>query len=180
VDPGLADGEKLAELIRSLKPRLGVYGVLGNHEYYQGYDKSLALYKKLGIKLLHNEAVDAAGLRIIGFGDLMTEKLTEEEVKGILKKTRTHGVSILLSHQPLMLELMAENGDFIGFSGHTHKGQIFPFGVFTRAFYKYFYGLYRIKSSFFYVTSGCGTWGPPMRFLAPSEIPVITLVSGYF
>jgi len=63
------------------------------------------------------------------------------------------------------------------FSGHTHKGQIFPFHIFTKLFYRYFYGLYRINNSAFYVTSGSGSWGPPLRWLAPAEIPVITLTA---
>jgi len=188
VDPGLTCSTRLGELVRKLKPRLGVYGVFGNHEYYYGYEKSLACYKEFGIKLLMNESVDladpepfpkgtkgATGLRLIGLGDIMTEKMTEKAVGDILEKNRKAGISILMSHQPIMLELMSETGDYIGFSGHTHRGQIFPFHIFTRMVYKHFYGLYRLKNSFFYVTSGAGTWGPPLRLFAPSEIPVITL-----
>ena len=176
VDPGLTCGTRLGELMRKLKPRLGVYGVFGNHEYYYGYEKSLACYKECGIKLLRNESADAGGLRIIGLSDIMTEKMTEHTVRDILEKHRKPGVSILMSHQPLMLGSMSETGDYIGFFGHTHRGQIFPFHIFTRMFYKYFYGPYRLKNSFFYITSGTGTWGPPLRLFAPSEIPVITLV----
>jgi len=175
LDPGLACDEHLYGPALKIKARLGVYGVLGNHEYYYGYEKSLACYKKCGIHLLRNESSDAAGFRIIGLNDIMTGNMTEKEVTAILTKRRTPGFSILLSHQPLMLDLIAGNGNFIGFSGHTHRGQIFPFHIFTRLTYKYFYGLYRIKDSFFYITSGAGTWGPPMRLFAPSEIPVITL-----
>jgi len=175
VDPGLTCSTELGELVRRLKPRLGVYGVFGNHEYYFGYEKSLACYKDFGIRLLHNESADVAGFRITGLGDIMTEQMTEKSVRAILEKDRKAGFSILMSHQPVMLGAIAETGDFIGFSGHTHRGQLFPFHIFTRLFYKHFYGLYRLKNSFFYVTSGAGTWGPPMRLLAPSEIPLVTL-----
>ncbi len=187
VDPGLTDASsaRLGELVRKLKPRLGVYGVLGNHEYYFGYERSLACYKKFGVNLLLNEAADitlspnglkaGGNIHIIGLSDILTEKMTEEYIRDILKKHHKPGVSILMTHQPLMYPLIAESGDFVGFSGHTHGGQIFPFHIFTRLFYKYFYGLYRFKNSVFYVTSGTGTWGPPMRWLAPSEIPMITL-----
>lgn len=188
VDPGLTRSDKLGELVRKLKPRLGVYGIFGNHEYYYGYEKSIARYKEFGIKLLRNESVDitdpvsalggsGASIRLIGFGDILTEKMTEKDVKDILIKYRRPGVSILMTHQPVMYTLMAGNGDFAGFSGHTHRGQIFPFHGFTRMFYKHFYGLYRVKNSVFYVTSGAGTWGPPLRWLAPSEIPIITLTA---
>ena len=216
VDPGLTEAgvERVGELIHKLKPRLGVYGVLGNHEYYFGYAKSVACYKKFGITLLLNEAADAAltpgkggaspallaqntkitgstdadrpqdrsqkggaSIRIIGLSDILTEKMTENDVKGLLQKYRRPEVSILMTHQPVMYPLIAESGDFVVFSGHTHEGQIFPFHIFTRMFYKYFYGLYHIGNSVFYVTSGTGTWGPPMRWLASSEIPVITLTA---
>ncbi len=223
VDPGLTETgvEQVGEFIHKLKPRLGIYGVLGNHEYYFGYEKSVACYKKFGIELLRNEAADVGGagpallgrgakitgsadadkpqdrgqkggaspalfpsvpkggasIRIIGFSDILTEKMTEKDVKDILLKYRRPEISILMTHQPVMYPLMAESGDYVGFSGHTHEGQIFPFHIFTRMFYKYFYGLYRVKNSVFYVTSGTGTWGPPMRWLASSEIPIITLTA---
>ncbi|MFA6434220.1 MAG: metallophosphoesterase [Elusimicrobiales bacterium] len=180
VDPGLTRSDRLAGLVHKFKPRLGVYGVLGNHEYYFGYERSVACYKEFGIKLLRNEAADAGGIRLIGFGDILAEKMTETDVADILKKYHRPGISILMTHQPVMYRLMAGSGDFVGFSGHTHRGQLFPFHLFTRAFYKYFYGPYRVKNSFFYVTSGAGTWGPPMRLLAPSEIPMITLTGKNF
>jgi len=175
VDPGLTCKDRVGEIVRKLKPRLGIYGVFGNHEYYFGYEKAAACYREFGIKLLQNEAADVAGVRILGFGDILTEKLTEKDVKNILEKYHRPGVSILMTHQPVMYPLMAESGNFAGFSGHTHRGQLFPFHLFSRSFYKYFYGLYRVKNSAFYVTSGAGAWGPPMRLLAPSEIPIITL-----
>jgi hypothetical protein len=174
-DPGLPSDGRLAELTRRLKPRLGVFGVFGNHEYYYGYERSLALYKECGINLLRNESSDAAGFRIIGLNDIMTENMTEKEVAAILNKHRSPGFSILMTHQPVMLDLMAENGNFIGFSGHTHRGQLFPFHILTRMGYKYFYESYHIRDSFFYITSGAGTWGLPMRLFAPTEIPVVTL-----
>ncbi len=85
LDPGLSDVARLGEMVRELKPRLGVYGVLGNHEYYFGYEKSLACYKEFGVHLLRNEAADVTGpaltsdksemnIRLIGFGDILTEK----------------------------------------------------------------------------------------------------------
>jgi len=175
VDPGLPRGPELAAAIRSLRPRLGVFGVLGNHEYYFGMEKAAALYEECGITLLRNSWLETGGFRIAGIGDIMTEGLTETSVAGILGRERREGAAILMSHQPLMLETMAGNGTFVGFSGHTHGGQIFPFHLLTRMVYGHFYGLYRFGSSFFYVTSGEGCWGPPMRLFAPSEIPLVTL-----
>ena len=61
-------------------------------------------------------------------------------------------------------------------SGHTHKGQIFPFTLVTRLWFARQDGLYRLEGgSLLYVSRGTGTWGPPMRFLAPPEVTLITV-----
>jgi len=79
LDPGLTEAEqaRLAALTRRLSPRLGTFGVFGNHEYYFGYGKAVELYKACGITLLRNEAADAGGIRVIGLNDIATEKITE-------------------------------------------------------------------------------------------------------
>ena len=55
-------------------------------------------------------------------------------------------------------------------SGHTHKGQIFPFNLLVKIKFKYLYGLYSRNSSKLYVTSGVGCWGPKMRLGSQNEI----------
>jgi predicted MPP superfamily phosphohydrolase len=61
-------------------------------------------------------------------------------------------------------------------SGHTHAGQIFPFGYLTKLIYKdYDYGLRRLSNFAIYTTGGVGTWGPPMRTGNSPEIVVIKL-----
>lgn len=175
LDPGLACDTKFQNLAGGIKSRLGVYGSLGNHEYYYGLQKAEACYARIGIKLLVNSAMDADGLRLIGLADIHTAHMTREDVLAVLKKYEDGKFNILMSHQPVFYKDIAAVGDYMVFSGHTHKGQIFPFHIFTKLFYPYFYGLYRIGASAFYVTSGAGTWGPPLRWLAPAEIPLITL-----
>lgn len=177
IDPGITCREDLAELTGRIKSRLGIYGALGNHEYYYGLDAALGCYKAFGIKLLKNEAADLGDLRLIGLGDIHTEHLTREDVTGTLQKHRDGKFTVLMSHQPVFYKEIAAAGDYLGFSGHTHRGQIFPFHFFTWLVYRHFYGLYRINSSIFYVTSGAGTWGPPLRWLSSTEIPVLTLIN---
>lgn len=178
IDPGITCAAGLDELTGRIKSRLGLFGSLGNHEYYYGLENSMACYKNFGIKLLKNEGLDLKDLHLIGLGDIHTEHLTEDDVSGILKKAGHGKFTVLMSHQPVFYRTIAAAGDYLVFSGHTHKGQLFPFHIFTKLFYRHFYGLYRINNSAFYVTSGSGTWGPPLRWLAPAEIPVITLVKG--
>ena len=61
-------------------------------------------------------------------------------------------------------------------SGHTHAGQIFPFNFFVRLMYPRDEGLYPLTNGGeLYVSRGTGTWGPPIRILAPAEITLIIL-----
>lgn len=175
IDPGLTCREGLQESAARLKSRLGIYGSLGNHEYYYGLDKAMACYRAFGIKLLRNSSADLGDLKLIGLGDIHTEGLSPEDVTAQLRAAGNGKFRLLLSHQPVYYREIAAEGVPLTLSGHTHRGQIFPFHIFTRLAYKYFYGLFRIKNSAFYVTSGAGVWGPPMRWFAPAEIPVITL-----
>jgi predicted MPP superfamily phosphohydrolase len=61
-------------------------------------------------------------------------------------------------------------------SGHSHAGQMFPFGYLTKLIYKgYDHGFRRLGKFSLYTTSGVGTWGPPMRTGNSPEIVVINL-----
>ena len=177
IDPGITCVAGLDELAGRIKSRLGLFGCLGNHEYYYGLPGSMDCYRAFGITLLRNAALDLKELRLVGLGDIHTEHLSEQAVAEILGKAGRGKFTILMSHQPVFYDIIAAAGDYLVFSGHTHKGQLFPFHPFVKLFYPYFYGLYRINNSAFYVTSGSGTWGPPLRWLAPAEIPIITLTS---
>jgi len=176
IDPGMKCGDELATAVKGIHVKKGVFGSLGNHEYYYGPGNSYACYDRCGIKLLKNETADSGGVKITGINDIRTAQITAGDLDRILKEVSGDKFSIILSHQPLLYREIAQKGRFLVLSGHVHRGQIFPFNLFTRIFYGYFYGLYRIEDSFFYVTSGAGAWGPPMRLLAPSEIPVIKLI----
>ena len=177
IDPGLTCRDQLGALAHKLESRLGVYGALGNHEYYYGLDKALGCYADFGIKLLKDDSADLGALRLIGISDIRTEGLSGADVVKVLEKNKSGKFSVVMSHQPLFYKEIAEAGKYLVLSGHTHRGQIFPFSVFTKLFYPHFYGLYRIKDSVFYVSSGTGTWGPPLRWFAPAEIPIITLIN---
>ena len=75
------------------------------------------------------------------------------------------------------MRLAKEYGIDLQLSGHTHKGQLFPFGWVTKIIYKgYEYGLHKEGAFTLNTTSGVGTWGPPMRTGSPGEIVVIKLL----
>ena len=82
--------------------------------------------------------------------------------------------AFLLAHQPRKLESAAEKGVDLVFSGHTHRGQIFPFGALVRLNFKYLSGRYRLgPTTDLIVCSGTGYWGPPLRIGSDSEIVIV-------
>ncbi len=83
--------------------------------------------------------------------------------------------TILLKHRPRVADGSRARFD-LQLSGHTHKGQIFPFRYVVGRPYPYLSGLYPLGGSFLYTSRGTGTWGPPMRFLAPPVVTVIDIV----
>ena len=104
--------------------------------------------------------------------------LLEPDLKKALLHVKTDLPTVLLAHQPkIMNELKDEKIDLV-ISGHTHGGQIFPFGLLVLLDQPYLSGLYQhSKDTQIFVSNGAGYWGPPIRVLAPSEIVKIRLVS---
>lgn len=156
-----------------LKAKNGSYFITGNHETYLGINKVLPILKEANIKILNNEMVEMDGLQLIGI-DYSAKNIGE-----IIKSQRNFNsekFSILLYHSPIHIKEAKENGIDLQLSGHTHKGQIFPFGYITKMIYNgYDYGLKTEGDFNIYTTNGAGTWGPPIRTGNKPEIAVIRL-----
>jgi len=178
-DSSLDKINHLAEPLAAIRPPLGKFAVLGNHEFYLGLDESLKLHEAAGFEVLRGRAVTLAGrLTLAGVDDPAgrwrgTEAFTDE----VAALGAPHGnpVTVLLKHQPTVTPAML-GACRLQLSGHTHGGQIFPFRFVVGLIYRHDVGLYRLgKGSRLYVSRGTGTWGPPIRLLAPPEVTVITL-----
>ncbi len=169
-----------APLFADFCPSSGKFAVTGNHEYFVGFERAREFHELAGFKLLRGEAVAAGeGLVIAGVDDPTGARLgqpaaTDEHVA--LAGAARGSFTILLKHQPRL----DPDADFdLQISGHVHKGQIFPFNLFVRMSYPVATGLTRLESGrTLYVSRGTGTWGPPIRVLAPPEITLIELVPG--
>lgn len=134
------------------------------------------MFKKLKIEILRNQKYAFNNINFIGIGDIKTEDINYDEFDKIVSSLYDRNkINILISHQPVYFNRISDNYNLIMLSGHTHCGQIFPFHIFTKLFYRYFCGEYRNKDSYLYVSSGAGTWGPMMRFSSKSEIIVLNL-----
>ena len=83
---------------------------------------------------------------------------------------------VLLDHQPYNLHEAAEAGVDLQLSGHTHHGQLWPFGYVTQRIFEVSRGYLQKGGTHFYVSTGFGTWGPPVRTGNRPEIMVFDLV----
>jgi predicted MPP superfamily phosphohydrolase len=176
---GQMDGmESLIAELRKLKPAYGKFAVTGNHEFYAGIDSALAFARLSGFSVLRGENREVGEvLSIAGVDDPAGERygIRGRGERDILEKIPRDRYVLLLKHRPVVGKESVGLFD-LQLSGHVHKGQIFPFGLLTRLVYPVATGLSQWGASSLYVSRGTGTWGPPMRFLAPPEVTVIELV----
>ncbi len=174
VDGDMARNGEIHELWRRLQPPLGKYAVTGNHEYYAGLAQALETIARSGFRTLRGEAVMAGGvLNIVGVDD-PTGGLPVDEAR-LLASVDNGLFTLLLKHRPEINDQSRGRFD-LQLSGHTHRGQIFPFRFFTGMVYPLQDGLHDLgEGSFLYATRGTGTWGPPIRVLSPPEVTIIAL-----
>ncbi|MDR2137092.1 MAG: metallophosphoesterase [Synergistaceae bacterium] len=172
VDGNMASREEEAELLSRHGAKLGAFAVTGNHEHYTGLDQALKFMERSGLTVLDDRAAEVAGITIVGLDDLTL-------VWPIGNPADTRGSRdrfvLLLRHRPHVIKTSRGKFD-LQLSGHTHGGQLWPFGPLSERLQGYTQGLSRQGDSFVYVSNGTGFWGPPMRLLAPPEVSVIDLI----
>ncbi|TKX29061.1 metallophosphoesterase [Campylobacter sp. MIT 12-5580] len=182
--------------LNDLQSKLGTFYVLGNHEYYRGLDEVLRVLRtRTNLKILINESVDLGEFNIAGLADLAGLRFANDEkgvglsglgpnsltnftpdIKAATSNLSLNKPSILLSHQPKSVNVLDVSAFDLVLSGHTHAGQVFPFGALVLAQQGFLYGLYELsQKTKLYVSSGAGFWGPAIRFLAPSEIVLMQI-----
>ncbi|MBR3632637.1 MAG: metallophosphoesterase [Elusimicrobiaceae bacterium] len=164
-----------AQALKDFHTLYGTFGVFGNHEYYMGYQNSVDFYQEAGVRLLQNQYETLPnGVQIIGINDIKTAHVTEQMLDNLLEQTDPDKLRLLLSHQPLLVEVAARHQIPLMLSGHTHNGQLLPFNLLVKLQYDYIYGLYQTgPHSNIYVTSGMFYWGMPLRLFAPAEIAIL-------
>lgn len=178
VDAEISRVSKAIEEISKLKAPLGIYFVLGNHEYFHGIEPLMKALKTLNIVVLENACVQIqkgeSRLNLAGVYDLFGRRIgaLEPNLDKALEKRNPNYPLVLLAHQPkFALEVEESHNVDLILSGHTHGGQIFPFRFLVKLEQPYLAGLYQhSKTTQIYVNRGTGFWGPPMRILARAEI----------
>ena len=168
--------EEMFEPLKDIEA--SAYFSTGNHEFIGNVDVFLDIFKRMGLKVLRNEAVDLDNnVQLMAVDDTWEDKGVLAETLERYRPDRAR-YTILMSHQPVGFRMAAEKGVDLMLSGHTHGGQFFPFTHMTKLVWRQGRGLHRHKGSYLYTTSGAGTWGPPMRMVANSEIVLIMLKKG--
>ncbi len=170
--------EKLLPVLNRFSAHLGVWAVLGNHEFHSHRNMEKALIEKTGFNLLRNSWREIQpGLVLVGVDDLTFSRQSgrDDDLISASLKNRPQGATILISHSPLQIEKAANAGVDLMLSGHTHGGQIWPFNYIVGSRYPFLEGLHKIKNMNLIISRGAGTWGPRMRLWCPGEILRITL-----
>ena len=189
--------KRYMSLLETLEAKDGVIFTSGNHEIYSGINKTRKLIEDSKVILLDNKAIVLDGLQILG--------ISYPEFKNSFSfdfndpKTFIKGLpTILLYHTPTSIKGAGQNltkiqskdylapdtaffyarerGISLQLSGHTHAGQFLPYTWVTKKIFKGFhYGLHKIDDFYINISSGTGSWGPPLRSGYLSEIVIITL-----
>lgn len=169
--------DQLISHIGRLKAPMGVYFTTGNHDFYAGEEELDADLEKVGINLLENGFVDLGGLQLAGINYAF--QLGGMSYLDQIKTWQNYSKdkpTILLHHVPDKVNEFADAGIDLLLAGHTHRGQLFPFGLITDFIFKGFdHGLNNYGDMQVYTSSGAGTWGAPMRTSSDSEISIFKL-----
>ncbi|MET7493974.1 metallophosphoesterase [Streptomyces sp900116325] len=180
VDGTVADLGPAAEPLAGLTARHGAFFVTGNHEYFSGAAQWVDHVRELGLHPLENARVETAGFDLAGVNDVAGESEGQgpdfERALGDRDRARA---SVLLAHQPVVIDDAVAYGVDLQLSGHTHGGQLWPGNYLAELANPTVAGLERYGDTQLYVSRGAGAWGPPVRVGAPSDITVVQLASRY-
>lgn len=157
----------LGQSLLELKAPLGVFAITGNHEYIGGAEAAVKYLEEHGIRMIRDTSVMISeSFYLVGRNDRDSKRFSAKERKGLDKMLEGLDTSfpiLMMDHQPFNLQQVADAGVDFQLSGHTHHGQLWPFNYITTAIYELSWGYKQKGDSHFYVSSGFGGWGPPVR-----------------
>jgi predicted MPP superfamily phosphohydrolase len=171
---------KLSDLLRLLKAKYGVYAILGNHEYYGGHvEDYVGRMRDIGIPVLRDERLEVAGSVVVaGRKDKTAESMDPDgriSVDALLEGVDRSQPIIMMDHQPYNFSKAADAGVDLLLCGHTHRGQFAPNHWLTKRMFELDWGYMRKGDMHVAVSSGFGSWGPPVRIASRSEILLIDM-----
>ena len=166
-----------AQILSKLQARLGIYAVLGNHDYHADGKAVEHALTRNGIQVLPNRSVCLpGGLQIVGLDD---DRYKRTDVARAFAQVESAAPTLVLAHNPALVEKVADR-ECVVFSGHTHGGQIRVPILTARQIRSigakhYQAGWYTVGKAKLYVSRGLGQVGLPIRFRCRPEISLFTL-----
>jgi len=167
--------QEMTETFKGLKPKIGSFAALGNHEYIGGHAEDIIHHlEDSGIKILRDSYIKVAdSFYIVGRDEMMADRFGGKgrmPLKLLLEEIDKSLPIIVMDHQPRSLDEAQKAGVDLQFSGHTHRGQFFPNNLITGRIFEVDWGYLKKGSLQVIVSSGYGTWGPPIRLGNKPEI----------
>jgi predicted MPP superfamily phosphohydrolase len=184
--------DQTADALAGLRPRLGSFGVLGNHDFYGPEEQLCEKLDKGGVQMLRNRwhpitpTTSSVPLYLAGIDDPQGSWYVNnrfDSLDAALQGIPAGGFTVLLSHRPNIFDESARRRIPLTIAGHTHGGQVIipnPGGnslSLARMAYDRYAGLYQQDASYLYVNRGLGVVGPPIRLNCPREITRFVLRS---
>jgi len=172
--------KNLGRHIQEIKTPMGVYAITGNHEYIGGIQRTLPYLESININVLRDKTIVLPnGVQLVGRDDRDNRRIGDENGRKSLKELMTDLDKtfpvIVMNHQPFNLDEAVNEGVDLHLSGHTHHGQLWPLNYITRAVFELSWGFLKKGKTNFYVSSGFGSWGPPVRTGNTPEVVVFNL-----
>jgi uncharacterized protein len=162
-----------------------VYYVGGNHEKYVDAERTFALVKKYGVKVLRTQVVETHGLQLVGLDYMNADEDTfdlhpsddSRTIKSVLASLHLKDglPSVLLQHSPAGAQYAAANGIDLLIAGHTHGGQFFPGTLVASAMFPFTHGLYHRGPLQVFVSQGAGTYMSRVRLGTSNELNILRL-----
>lgn len=166
---------KLDQILKNIQAPLGVYACLGNHEYISGKRESIRFHEMSDILVLKDTIFNVTDeITLIGRDDV--SNASRKSLNTIVNGVDKGRFKLLLDHQPINLEEAEKEKIDLQFSGHTHKGQIFPFSLITESMFENQHGIIQKGITWIYVSSGLGIWGGKFRIGTQSEYAVFDII----
>ena len=171
--------KNLGRHIREIAAPMGVYAILGNHEYIGGITRTLPYLESISIKVLRDTTIVLPnGVQLVGRDDRDSRRMgdgTRKPLALLLEGLDKRFPIVALNHQPFNLDEAVREGVDLHLSGHTHDGQLWPFNYIIESIYELGWGYLKKGNTNFYVSSGFGTWGPPVRTGNTPEVVVFNI-----
>ncbi len=169
----------LGDILKAISSKYPTYAITGNHEFYGGIEEACRYMEEHSVILLRDRGVKIKNqFYLIGRDDKTKNDFEKEKrkfLKDILIDTDRNYPLILMNHNPAGINDASEEGIDLMLSGHTHHGQLWPLNYITSKIYQVDRGYGKIGGTQVYVSTGFGTWGPPVRLGSRPEVVKLTI-----